>query len=156
MIKVDVSQILPHVGDSQPFFLVVDAAAIGETEPWFGGNITVSGEIVNLGNAFRFNARVIGHATLECGRCLKVLEHPIDFALEDDVETTEIDHIAGTLDIAETLRAALIFFEPMQPLCSEDCKGLCFHCGVDRNQVECKCDQKVIDPRLAGLGRLLE
>ena len=156
MIKVDVSQILAQVGDNQPFSLVVDAAAIGETEPWFGGNIAISGEIVNLGNAFRFNARITGQATLECGRCLKVLEQPIDFSLEDDVETEEIDHIAGTLDIAETIRAALIFYEPMQPLCSEDCKGLCFHCGANRNQIECKCGIKVIDPRLAGLGRLLE
>ena len=63
---------------------------------------------------------------------------------------------SGTLDIAETIRAALIFYEPMQPLCGEDCKGLCFHCGADRNQKECQCEQKVIDPRLAGLGRLLE
>ena len=156
MIKVDISQILAQVGDSQPFSLVVDAAAIGEPEPWFGGNIAVSGEIVNVGNTFRFSARITGKATLECGRCLSVFEQSIDFSLEDDVDAEEIDHITGTLDIAETLRAALIFHEPMQPLCGKDCKGLCFHCGADRNRIECKCDQKAIDPRLAGLSRLLE
>lgn len=37
MIKVDVSQILAHVGDSQPFSLVVDAAAIDETTPGSAG-----------------------------------------------------------------------------------------------------------------------
>ena len=156
MIKVDVSQILAHVGDNQPFSLVVDAAAIGETSPWFGGDITVSGEIVNLGNAFRFNARISGQATLECGRCLTVFEQPIDFFLEEELETEEIDSVSGVVDIAETIRTALIFHEPMQPLCKEECKGLCFHCGADRNQHECKCDQQAIDPRLAGLSRLLE
>ena len=156
MIKVDISQILAQVGDSQPFSLIVDADAIGETEPWFDGNLAVSGEIINVGNAFRFIARITGKATLECGRCLSVFEQPIVFSLEDDVDAEEIDHIAGTLDIAETLRAALIFHEPMQPLCDKDCKGLCFHCGVDRNRTECKCEQNVIDPRLAGLSRLLE
>ena len=156
MIKVDVSQILAHVGDNQPFSLVVDAAAIGETSPWFGGDITISGEIVNLGNAFRFNARISGQATLECGRCLTVFEQPIDFFLEEELETEEIDPVSGVVDIAETIRTALIFHEPMQPLCKEECKGLCFHCGIDRNRQECNCEQKPIDPRLAGLGRLLE
>ncbi len=156
MIKVDVSQILAHVGDNQPFSLVVDAAAIGETSPWFGGDITISGEIVNLGNAFRLNARISGQATLECGRCLTVFEQPIDFFLEEELETEEIDPVSGVVDIAETIRTALIFHEPMQPLCKEECKGLCYHCGADRNQHECKCDQQAIDPRLAGLSRLLE
>ena len=156
MIKVDVSQILAHVGDSQPFSLVVDAAAIDETTPWFGGNITVSGEIVNLGNAFRFNARITGQASLECGRCLAVFEQQFDFSLEEELEPEEIDPVSGLVDIAETIRTALIFHEPMQPLCNEECKGLCFHCGADRNQQECKCGQKAIDPRLAGLSRLLE
>ena len=153
---MDVSQILAHVGDNQPFSLVVDAAAIGETSPWFGGDITISGEIVNLGNAFRFNARISGQATLECGRCLTVFEQPIDFFLEEELETEEIDPVSGVVDIAETIRTALIFHEPMQPLCKEECKGLCFHCGADRNQHECKCDQQAIDPRLAGLSRFLE
>jgi uncharacterized protein len=156
LIKVDVSQILAHVGDNQPFSLVVDAAAIGETSPWFGGDITISGEIVNLGNAFRLNARISGQATLECGRCLTVFEQPIDFFLEEELETEEIDPVSGVVDIAETIRTALIFHEPMQPLCKEECKGLCYHCGADRNQHECKCDQQAIDPRLAGLSRLLE
>lgn len=156
MIKVDVSQILAHVGDNQPFSQVVDAAAIGETSPWFGGDITVSGEIVNLGNAIRLNARIRGQATLECGRCLAVFEQPIDFFLEEELETEEIDPVSGMVDIAETIRTALIFHEPMQPLCKEECKGLCFHCGADRNQHECKCDKQAIDPRLAGLSRLLE
>ena len=156
MIKVDVSQILARVGDSQPVSLVVDAAAIGETAPWFDGNVTVSGEVINLGNSIRFNARIVGRAKLECGRCLVAFEQPIEFSLEEDIESEEIDTAAGVLDIAETIRAALIFHEPMQPLCDEECKGLCFHCGADRNQQECKCGQKAIDPRLAGLSRLLE
>jgi uncharacterized protein len=156
LIKVDVSQILARVGDNQPFSQVVDAAAIGETTPWFGGAITVSGEIINLGNAFRLNARIIGQATLECSRCLVVFGQPIDFFLEEELETEEIDPGSGMVDLAETIRAALSFHEPMQPLCKEECKGLCFHCGADRNQRECECDQQAIDPRLAGLSRLLE
>lgn len=156
MIKVDVSQILARVGDNQPFSLVVDAAAIDEMEPWFGGNILISGKIINLGTSFRFQARFVGQATLECCRCLAVIEQPINFPLEEDIEADEIDSDSGLIDIAETIRTALIFHEPMQPLCEEECKGICFHCGTNRNRQECNCDQQVLDPRLAGLGCLLE
>ncbi len=61
-----------------------------------------------------------------------------------------------SLDISESIRAALIFQEPMQPLCREDCKGLCPHCGTDRNQTDCDCEKQRIDPRLASLKRLLK
>jgi uncharacterized protein len=30
---------------------------------------------------------------------------------------------------------------PVQPLCREDCLGLCGQCGVDRNKVSCECGE---------------
>ena len=40
-------------------------------------------------------------------------------------------------------------------LCSDDCKGLCFKCGVDLNVEPCRCKPEV-DPRLAALAQLLD
>lgn len=37
--------------------------------------------------------------------------------------------------VLELMQLAL----PVQPLCREDCRGLCPRCGVDRNVEECRC-----------------
>ena len=41
-------------------------------------------------------------------------------------------------------------------LCSEDCKGLCQHCGADLNEGDCGCSQENIDPRWAALVDIIE
>ncbi|HBU75246.1 MAG TPA: DUF177 domain-containing protein, partial [Acidimicrobiaceae bacterium] len=39
-------------------------------------------------------------------------------------------------------------------LCSDDCKGICDVCGVDRNEVPCECVVVVRDDRWAALDDL--
>ena len=41
-------------------------------------------------------------------------------------------------------------------LCSEDCKGLCQHCGADLNEGDCGCSQENIDPRWAAMVDIIE
>ena len=43
---------------------------------------------------------------------------------------------------------------PLKPLCRPDCKGLCPHCGADRNTAPCDCREEG-DERLAKLKSLL-
>lgn len=43
---------------------------------------------------------------------------------------------------------------PMKPLCRPDCRGLCPHCGADRNSVPCDCREEG-DERLSKLKSLL-
>lgn len=43
------------------------------------------------------------------------------------------------LDLGPMLREQVILANPMQPLCHQDCRGLCPVCGEDRNVVECGC-----------------
>jgi uncharacterized protein len=153
---VDISQIIDNIGGIQPFSVVVNAEEIGEADLWIQGDILVSGQICNVGTLFRLTGILTAKATLECSRCLKVFEQPVNLQFEEDLDAALFIYPNDWIDIAEALRTALIFQEPMKPLCSKDCKGLCVHCGVDRNQVDCDCDKKKIDPRLAVLGRLLE
>jgi uncharacterized protein len=40
---------------------------------------------------------------------------------------------------------------PGRTLCQPDCKGLCPHCGINRNLATCECAEKPVDPRLAAL-----
>ncbi len=67
-----------------------------------------------------------------CGRCL-----PIDFELFYD----EISENDEELDITDDLRAEILLELPTNILCSEDCKGLCPHCGVNLNESTCNCGE---------------
>ena len=58
---------------------------------------------------------------------------------------------SDSVDPADVLVPALILQVQMTYLCKEDCKGLCPHCGADRNVTDCDCDKKQIDPRFAAL-----
>jgi uncharacterized protein len=72
-----------------------------------------------------------------CGRCLKEISFTLDsgklqlfFEIEEEQEILEID---------EDLRSELLLALPMNPLCSNDCQGLCPVCGTDLNKSQCKC-----------------
>ena len=45
------------------------------------------------------------------------------------------DHI----ELAPMLREHIILASPMQPLCRENCAGLCVRCGKDLNEGPCQC-----------------
>lgn len=55
------------------------------------------------------------------------------------------------LDLAEATRENLQLAIPMKILCDEDCRGLCPHCGRNRNTGDCECRTEPVDPRLAAL-----
>lgn len=43
------------------------------------------------------------------------------------------------LELAPMLREHVILSAPMQPLCSDDCLGLCARCGKNLNEGPCQC-----------------
>jgi uncharacterized protein len=70
-----------------------------------------------------------------------------DRSQKPDEETVEVSDEKDDLyvcsgdrvDLAEMLREHLILSTPMQPLCREDCRGLCPVCGQNRNEQSCNC-----------------
>ena len=53
----------------------------------------------------------------------------------DDQYNYEGDHV----ELAPMVREHVILAAPMQPLCKEDCAGLCASCGKDLNEGSCPC-----------------
>lgn len=120
---------------------------------------------------------VMGNLTTEtelaCRRCAVEFRQPIALELEeefrssydintglklpareDDDEATMISE-QHMLDLSEVLRQDLILAVPPFPVCREDCKGLCPHCGKDLNEGLCDCSEEESDPRWAALQALL-
>jgi uncharacterized protein len=53
----------------------------------------------------------------------------------DDRYFYQGDHV----ELGPMLREHIILAAPMQPLCREDCAGLCTRCGKDLNEGPCQC-----------------
>ena len=72
---------------------------------------------------------------------------------DEDEEGLRIDD-EHLLDLTEVTRQYAISDQPMKPLWSSDCLGLCLECGTDLNQSECGCNSIPIDPRWGALAGL--
>jgi uncharacterized protein len=133
---------------------------------------TVSGEIRQAGRRVQVTGRLAARVQVECNRCLKPIELPIDssFKLEyvtpedyqaqQAVELTEEDLDLSIfdgegIDIDELVAEELMLAVPDHVLCNDNCKGICPVCGVDRNAVNCECKTAEVDPRWAGLKELV-
>ncbi|MCS7215529.1 MAG: DUF177 domain-containing protein [Thermodesulfovibrio sp.] len=115
---------------------------------------------------------VSGDVELQCSRCLKdfnmpirsmveLIYHPIEELNKEELVELKRDEMdvdfyrEGLIDTEDIIRDQILLNIPMKPLCSEDCKGICPHCGSDLNRSNCECEVKEIDPRMAVLQSLL-
>ena len=80
---------------------------------------------------------------------LKATEHD-DRDLDDETSLLEDD----LLDLEPLLRDAVVLALPFQPLCMDDCPGLCTECGARLADHPDHAHDAPIDPRWAGLADL--
>ena len=84
------------------------------------------------------NGSVSGRVKASCGRCLAPVELEI-FNDEIELYYPKEEITEEELDITADIRDELLIELPMNPLCSDECRGLCPVCGINRNKKECKC-----------------
>lgn len=58
---------------------------------------------------------------------------------------------APMLDLAEAAWEQFMLAMPSNPLCRDDCKGLCAQCGANLNLGQCSCETESMDDRMAPL-----
>jgi uncharacterized protein len=103
----------------------------------------------------------------ECARCLEEIEDTVRVDLQelfvyDDPEDRgtrpddaddDVSRLEGDLiDLEPLLRDAVVLALPFQPLCRDDCPGLCAECGVRLADDPDHRHDAPIDPRWAALG----
>jgi uncharacterized protein len=110
---------------------------------------------------------------LLCGRCLaefeKKIEIPVNLTFfpaqeETASESRELSEeevgssVYGEdeIDLGVFMKELVELHKPMKPLCSEECKGICPECGANRNEKECGCAVRHVDPRFQALEKLLK
>jgi len=114
---------------------------------------------------------VTGSATAElvgeCVRCLEPIKDEMsarfqelfvyddhDHDPDEDDETRRLED--DLLDLEPLLRDAVVLALPFQPLCMEDCPGLCAECGARLADDPEHTHEAPIDPRWAGLTQLTQ
>jgi uncharacterized protein len=107
------------------------------------------------------SAAVRAPLAAECGRCLDPVNTALDlpvaelFVYEPEADDGEVPVVDGDfLDLEPVLRDAIVLALPFNPLCAEDCAGLCVVCGARLAEVEPDHGHDQIDPRWAGLAAL--
>lgn len=160
---VSVAQVASRPGQSKPIDTVFPAPSgigddiVGVRE---GADVRVVGSFDSIVDGLVFTGRIEAPLTAECTRCLKSIDpdwtvnatlfFPYDAPGADDGRGTgEVEIIAGEdeaedvyplssdgafADMESPLRDTLVEALPLQPLCKEDCLGLCPQCGVDLNE----------------------
>lgn len=111
------------------------------------------------------NIRVIGKAEaeciFECDRCLQpfnrklLLDFDQTYSSESEEEMYRLQK-NDTVDIQPLISDIVISSLPIERLCKEDCKGLCPHCGIDKNFSSCSCESSEKDNPFAVLKGLVD
>jgi uncharacterized protein len=113
-------------------------------------------KIWKTGQSVLIKGRVQTNLRLQCVRCLKEFSYPLSstfeltlhplkgesFEEETELEAGEMESnffSEGEIHLSE-IACEQVFLEiPYQPLCHEECKGLCPVCGKDLNLSTCDC-----------------
>jgi uncharacterized protein len=171
----------------QPFVWNV-SGLLGETAGAVR-DYAVEGATVDLGEDVRLAAPIDGRVhlsrtnrglivtadfatklALQCVRCLRDIEVPIEVEIDEEVLPT-IDFHSGQpvhlaegddedivrltdhheLDLEPTVRDAILLAEPIAPLDRPDCPGLCIVCGEPLDEGSHDHPDEEIDPRLEAL-----
>ena len=119
----------------------------------------------------RIRAKLAGQFESLCARCLTPVPTPVEASFDLIFRPANVDVAVGEhaitedeteigyyeksgLPLEDVVREQVLLTLPGRALCREDCKGLCPHCGADRNAGDCGCGETAVDPRwhaLAGI-----
>ncbi|HEY3705468.1 MAG TPA: DUF177 domain-containing protein [Terracidiphilus sp.] len=119
----------------------------------------------------RLRGKWKGNFQLPCARCVEdvatALEGEFDLIFrpmgvdagpgERSISAVETEigyYQKDSLLLEDVLREQVLLSLPVRTLCKEDCKGLCPHCGGNRNNQTCSCEEGQADPRWEALGEL--
>lgn len=165
---INVLQAKKAIGNEQTFEFITSAGQLaieGET-PWKSSVIQVEGNLINNGRVIAVNGIISAIAKYQCSCCLEDFSVNMEIPFSDNYQQTNDEPVdseadlayytGDEIDIADLVRESLILAEPLKSVCSENCRGLCSHCGINLNTAQCGCQGKIIDPRLAVLQKLLK
>jgi uncharacterized protein len=164
-----------HEFEENPLIFPIIAEMVKNRECEFLKPLTIRLKAFRVRELFEVQGTFWTSLRLPCSRCLKNFDSP----LTSDFELTYTKEIPSMTDIFEDeeieLRAeeiGMIYFKgeeinleqgiqeqvvmafPLQPLCDDNCRGLCPICGSDLNRGDCGCKRESAPNKFAVLKNL--
>ncbi len=151
----------------EPIGLDVIAVEAGEA-------IHVDMRLESVSQGILVSAQIAAVADGTCMRCLEPLEIDLHHRIQelyryapdkkvhtkaqrkaaevDDLDVDEDFMLEGDdIDLEGPIRDAIVLGLPINPLCQQDCPGLCSGCGVKWSLLEADHEHEVVDPRWKAL-----
>jgi uncharacterized protein len=126
-----------------------------------GAAIDIDGRLESVHEGILVTANVQAQANSECSRCLDPLKLEVDvefqelfaYSLTDEDDLVISDE---SINLEQVVRDAVVLSLPFQPICSNDCEGLCADCGTKWVDSPQHVHEALGDPRWNALKNLME
>jgi uncharacterized protein len=126
----------------------------------FIGNVLLFCEMDKSSSQIVINCNLHLTGKMVCDRCTADFKREFEISFkniyffshgsnQDEIDEDGIFYLSPAddkIDLSASVFENALLALPMKNLCSEDCKGLCPVCGVNRNEVECNCETEVHNP----------
>ncbi len=128
-------------------------------------------KISRAGQSVLMRGKVETNLRLQCVRCLKEFSYPLSSGFEltlhplksaslneemeletEDMESSFFE--GGEIHLSEIACEQIFLEVPYQPVCREECKGLCPVCGKDLNLSSCGCVKEEFASSFSALKKL--
>ncbi len=124
-----------------------------------GSTLRIDGRMESLHEGILVTAEIDGDLEGECVRCLTGLTRPLQVEFQELFAYTPdeaFDYLVqdDAVDLEQVVRDSVVPALPFQPVCVEDCPGLCQECGVRLLDEPGHAHEPQIDARWAALSQL--
>lgn len=113
----------------------------------FSDPISFIGRYYPLKEDISVTGKIKAKLLSKCDRCLCDVKFNIDVDFNEkysrNTEDEDIYLFEGyEIDLSKAILDIIVLNFPLFIYCKPDCKGLCFHCGIDLNKEKCNCDEE--------------
>ena len=164
-----------HEFEENPQIFPIIAEMVKNRDCKFPKPLNIRLRAFRVREVFEVQGRLRTRVRLPCSRCLKNFDTPLasDFELtytkempglmdvfdEEEIEI-KVEEIGMTyfkgeeINLLQGMQEQVVMAFPLQPLCDENCRGLCPKCGSDLNQGDCGCKREPVSNKFAVLKNL--
>jgi len=161
-LSVDVSELLRHPGTSQRLRsrYEMEGIAVALARVPVDTQVLVDVRLDGLVDGVHVAGRVSGVVAMECRRCVKIFNRDVGVEVDElflpaaEAEEDEYTITDEEIDLETMVRDAMVLALPLNPVCREDCRGLCSTCGADLNEGDCGHSAQIVDIRWHALEKL--
>lgn len=163
-LPIDIKELRDQPGHQKVIDQVVDTPAgfsavlVGFPQ---GSPIDLDLRLESVHEGVLMTGTASGEVEGQCGRCLDEIRYPLtvdvmqlfsypERAVGGEEEDERLISEDSTIDLEPVLRDLMVSALPFQPVCREDCPGLCAQCGK-RLEEDPDHQHEQLDPRWAAL-----